>query len=301
MTDEKRRVVGIGELLWDVLPSGKQLGGAPANFAYITNLLGDAGIVASRIGDDRLGEEALQRLRRLGVSAEFVQKDEARSTGIVRVELDNGQPRFQILQPVAWDSLEWTQTWAQLASEADAVCYGSLAQRSEPSRATIRRFLQETRPEAVRIFDVNLRQNFYSKEVIEESLKLATIVKLNHEELPVVANLLALEARGPRESARRLLASFNLNLVCVTRGSAGSVLVSANEYCEHAGFKVKIADAIGAGDAFTAALVHGYLSGLPLSEMNESANRVGAWVAGQRGGMPSPGARGLESILAEIA
>lgn len=301
MTDKKRRVVGIGELLWDLLPSGKQLGGAPANFAYIINLLGDIGIVASRIGDDLLGEEALQRLTHLGVGAEFVQTDEVRPTGTVQVELDNGQPRFEIRRPVAWDFLEWTPSWKQLASEAHAVCFGSLAQRSEISRTTIRCFLQATRPQAARIFDVNLRQSFYSKEVLEESLKLATIVKLNHEELPVVANLLSLEARGMRDSARRLLASFDLNLVCITRGCAGSVLVSANDYCEHAGFTIKIADAIGAGDAFTAALVHGYLRNLPLSEMNERANRVGAWVASQRGGMPSPGAQGLESILAEIA
>jgi fructokinase len=301
MTEAKRVVVGIGELLWDLLPSGKQLGGAPANFAYITNLLGDRGIVASRLGDDAPGKEALERLRQLGVTTAFVQKDSLHPTGTVKVELDNGQPRFEILQPVAWDSLEWTPAWKQLTSEAHAVCFGSLAQRSEPSRATIRRFLHATRPDAMRIFDVNLRQNFYSKEVLEESLKLATIVKLNNEELPVVASLLGLDTTGTRESARHLLASFDLKLVCITRGRSGSILFSADEFCEHAGFKVKIADAIGAGDAFTAALIHGYLNNRSLSEINENANRVGAWVASQHGGMPSPGEYGLARILAAIA
>jgi len=300
MKETKHVVVGIGELLWDFLPSGKQLGGAPANFAYITSLLGDRGIVASRSGDDPLGAEALQRLRQLGVTTEFVQKDNPHPTGTVKIELDNGQPRFEILQPVAWDFLEWTPTWKRLASETHAVCFGSLAQRSARSRITIRRFLRATRPDAVRIFDVNLRQDFYSKEVLEESLKLATIVKLNHEELPVVTSLLALESQSMRESARHLLASFHLKLVCITRGSSGSILISAGEFCEHAGFKVKIADAIGAGDAFTAALVHGYLSKQPLREINEKANRVGAWVASQHGGMPLPGERGLEQILATI-
>lgn len=301
MTEAKHIVVGIGELLWDLLPSGKQLGGAPANFAYMTNLLGGGGIVASRLGDDPLGKEALQRLTYFGVRTEFVQKDSLHPTGTVKVQLDNGQPRFEILQPVAWDFLEWAPGWDQLVSEADAVCFGSLAQRSETSRDTIRRFLLKMRPQAHRIFDVNLRQDFCSSEVIEKSLALATIVKLNHEEVPIVLRSLGLGDRGPRDSARHLLKSFNLKLVCVTRGNAGSILVSAGECCEHPGFKVKMADAIGAGDAFTAALVQGYLRHLPLSEINESANRVGAWVATQHGGMPTPDPRGLPQILSEIA
>ena len=300
---ESRRhtVVGLGELLWDLLPSGKQLGGAPANFAYITNLLGDTGIPASRVGRDSLGNEALKKLAQLGLSNAFVQRDPTHPTGTVKVEIDSsGQPRFDISEPVAWDFLEWIPSWQLLAREADAVCFGSLAQRSAQSRSTIRSFLQATRPEAVRIFDVNLRQNFYSAQILAESVKLATIVKLNHEELPRIMHLLKHEDSGEKESARRLLSSHDLQLVCVTRGSSGSFLISPDERNEHPGFKVKVADTVGAGDAFTATLVHGYLRGSSLAQINETANRVGTWVASQSGATPDPGPEGLAHTLAGI-
>src|ERR1700722_5829470 len=289
MADRKRTSVGLGELLWDLLPSGKQLGGAPANFAYITNLLGDHGIPASRIGCDALGDEALQKLTQLGLSTSFVQRDSVHPTGTVNVKIDDaGQPCFDILHPVAWDYLDWTKEWEQLACEADAVCFGSLAQRSARSQSTIKTFLNATRREAIRIFDVNLRQNFYSRQILAESMSLATIVKLNHEELPKIMALFELEHRSEKDSARRLLSLHNLKLICVTRGGAGSLLISADECSEHAGVKVKVTDTIGAGDAFTAAMVHGYLRGVPLDQINEMANRVGAWVASQSGATPSP-------------
>jgi fructokinase len=281
-------IVGLGELLWDLLPSGKQLGGAPANFAYITNLLGDRGIAAGRVGTDSLGDEALQRLAQLGLTAAFVQRDPFHPTGTVNIEVDgNGQPRFEISESVAWDFLEWTPPWRQLAQAADAVCFGSLAQRSLPSRATIRSFLQATRPEAIRIFDVNLRQNFYNAQILAESMQLATIVKLNHEELPRIMHLLELENGSEKDSTRRLLSAHDLKLVCVTRGGGGSLLMSACEHSEHPGFKVKVADTVGAGDAFTAAMVHGCLRGAALAQINETANRVGAWVASQAGATPA--------------
>ncbi len=302
MSDGKRTIVGLGELLWDLLPSGKQLGGAPANFAYITNLLGDTGIPASRIGNDSLGEEALQRLNQLGLSPASVQSDPIHPTGSVKVEIDkDGQPRFDILEPVAWDFLEWTPAWQRLAEETDAVCFGSLAQRCSQSRTTICRFLHATRPEAVRVFDVNLRQNFYSHEVLAESMKLANIVKLNHEELPRVVRMLELENCAEPDSARCLLTAHDLDLVCVTRGTGGSILISRDDRCEHPGFKVKVADTVGAGDAFTAALVHEYLRGTHLAQINETANRVGAWVASQSGATPALKAGSLERTLAEIA
>ncbi len=300
---ESRRhtVVGLGELLWDLLPSGKQLGGAPANFAYITNLLGDAGIPASRVGRDTLGDEALRRLADLRLNAAFVQQDRIHPTGTVNVEVDpSGQPRFDISEPVAWDFLEWTPDWRQLAQKADAVCFGSLAQRSSQSRTTIRSFLHATRPEAIRIFDVNLRQNFYTPQVLAESMKLATIIKLNNEELPRIMHLHEWESQGEKDSALRLLSSYNLRLVCVTRGNGGSLLISSHECDEHPGFKVKVADTVGAGDAFTATLVNGYLRGTSLGEINETANRVGAWVASQSGATPAPGPGGLAQALAGI-
>jgi fructokinase len=290
MTSAKRIIVGVGELLWDLLPSGKQLGGAPANFAYITNLLGDTGIPASRVGRDSLGGEALHRLTQLGLTTDFIQRDSTHPTGTVQIEVDSaGQPRFEISGSVAWDFLDWTPQWQTVAPQADAVCFGSLAQRSDISRATIRKFVMASRPNAVRVFDVNLRQNFFSAEILAESMGLATIVKLNQEELPRIMRLLELEPHGDEDSARRLLSLslHNPRLVCVTRGGGGSLLVTADESSEHPGFRVKVADTVGAGDAFTAALVHGYLRRTSLAQINETANRVGAWVASQSGATPT--------------
>jgi fructokinase len=302
MTDRKHTVVGLGELLWDLLPSGKQLGGAPANFAYITNLLGDTGIPASCVGCDPLGDKALERLAQLGLNSAFVQRDSAHPTGTASVAIDaSGQPRFDISIPVAWDFLAWTSAWQQLAGNADAVCFGSLAQRSPQSQTTIRSFLRATQSEAVRVFDVNLRQNFYTAQILQESMKLATIVRLNHEELPRIMRLFELEHRSQEDSARKLLSLHNLKLVCVTRGSGGSLLISPDERSGHTGFRVKVADTVGAGDAFTAALVHGYLRGTPLAQMNETANRIGAWVASESGATPALKLGGLAQTLAEIA
>jgi fructokinase len=302
MTENTYTLVGLGELLWDLLPSGKQLGGAPANFAYITNLLGDIGVPASRLGPDALGEEAIERLKTLGLSTDWVQRDDSHPTGSVRVGIDAaGQARFEIQEPVAWDFLEFSPAWQQLAQTADAVCFGSLAQRSSASRSAILSFLRATRPEAVRIFDVNLRQNFFTAQILSESMQLASIVKLNHEELPRIMNLLELQHHNEKASAYSLLSSHNLELVCITRGNNGSLLTSPDEFSEHPGFQVKVADTVGAGDAFTAALAHGYLRQLPLVQINEHANRVGAWVSSQTGATPTPKTEGLQRTLAEIA
>lgn len=288
-------------MLWDLLPDGKQLGGAPANFAYITRLLGDDGIPLSRVGHDSLGEEARSALGRLGLSDAFIQRDEQYPTGTVEVEVDAaGQPTFQILKPVAWDFLQWSDELQRLAVSADAVCFGSLAQRSPVSRTTIRSFVRAARAQAVRVFDVNLRQDFYTREIVEESIQHATIVKLNHEELPKITRLSATEP-SELKMARDLLERNNLKLVCVTRGSRGSLLISQQESHEHKGYTVKVADTVGAGDAFTAALVHGYMRGHSLAEINDRANRAGAWVASQSGGMPPVPSCGLEIALARIA
>jgi len=301
MLNRRHIVVGLGELLWDLFPTGEQLGGAPANFAYIISLLGDEGIPASRLGQDSRGANAIRRLGELDLSAEFIQKDADHPTGTVKVEVDRtGQPRFEISESVVWDFLAWTPQWQNLAQQVDAVCFGSLAQRSERSRTTIRNFLMALQKNAVRVFDVNLRQNFYTTQVLSESMGFATVVKLNHEELPKIMRFLELENRSEEDSARQLLSSYEVKLVCITRGNSGSLLVSAEECSEHSGFKVKVADTVGAGDAFTAALVHGYLRGTPLAQINETANRVGAWVASQSGATPTPKPGGLTRTLAEI-
>lgn len=297
----KKRVVGLGEVLWDLLPSGASLGGAPANFAYITTLMGDQGIVASRVGADSRGLDALRRMEELGLDIDHVQTERQHPTGVVNVDLDgNGQAQFEIAHPVAWDFLEWTSDWQRLAESADAVCFGSLAQRSDRNRATIRRFLSATPAGALKVFDVNLRQSYYSREVLTESMRLADIVKLNDDELPKIILLLGSSHKDELSSARRLIRDYDLEVVCITRGSQGSLLVRDHDASEHPGFRVRVADTVGSGDAFAAGLVHEYLHGASLDLMNEVANLVGAWVTSEVGAMPSPKRGALEHSLAEI-
>jgi fructokinase len=288
-------LIGLGEVLWDLLPSGRQLGGAPANFAYHAASLGDRAVVASRVGRDEPGDAALARLRQLGLATDFIQREAeapaagGRPTGSAapRLDRDGQAAAWTIATDVAWDNLEWSPAWATLAAEADAVCFGSLAQRSARSRATIRRFLDATRAEALRIFDINLRQSDYSAETLAESLARATIVKLNDAELPVVARLLGLDVIDGLAGARRLLDAFPPALVCVTRGARGSLLVSASDAHEHPGIPTTVVDTVGAGDAFTAAMAHHTLRGAPLAAVSEAANRLGAWVAARAGATPT--------------
>ena len=295
----KKRVVGLGEVLWDILPERTCLGGAPANFAYITTLLGDEGIVASGVGRDSLGTEALRRMQELRLNCQYIQFDEAHQTGAVNVRIDgNGLAQYEFAQPVAWDYLAWTAAWRHLAETADAICFGSLAQRSEVSRATIRKFLNAASPSAIKVFDANLRPPHVSADVLAESMKLADIVKLNDEELPKVMSLIHLPHDDQLRSAQSLIETYDLDLVCITRGAHGSLLVRNGEANEHPGFRVRIADTVGSGDAFTAGLVHEYLRGSTLLRMSELANRVGAWVASESGAMPVPKVGAIESLLA---
>ena len=299
--DHLPTVVGLGEILWDLLPAGRQLGGAPANFAYCAHLLGNRAVVASRVGSDDLGREARDSLLHSGITDQFLQTDTEHPTGTVHVQLDSaGQPKFEILEGAAWDFPSWTEVWQALAEAADAVCFGSLAQRSEISRRTILDFLDATRPGILRVFDVNLRQTFDSAEIVHESMKRASVVKLNHEEWPRVRELLAMEGSDALAFCRELLQKFNLQLVCITRGAKGSLLFDRDRTDEHPGFRVDIKDTVGAGDAFTAALVHGFLRETPLPETNDLANRMGAWVASHSGAMPPVPKPGLERTLAQI-
>jgi fructokinase len=297
----KKKVVGLGEVLWDLFPGRACLGGAPANFAYITTLMGDQGIVASRVGEDSRGLDALRRMEELGLDIDHVQTDREHPTGTVKVELDgNGQARFEIAHPVAWDFLDCSKDWQRLAEEADAVCFGSLAQRSEKSHETIRSFVRSASSDTLKVFDVNLRQSFYSAEILSDSMQLADIVKVNDEELPKIMSLSKIVHKDELSSAKRLIDAYGLKVVCITRGGRGSLLVRNGDSSAHPGFKVRVADTVGSGDAFTAGLVHEYLYGASLDLMNEVANLVGAWVASEVGAMPTPKRGALEHSLAEI-
>ena len=303
MADKNYLTIGLGELLWDMFPEGKQLGGAPANFAYMTSLLGDEGIVASRVGSDALGRAAGRRLERLGVRARHLQLDPDHPTGTVQVSVDPaGQPTFDIAESVAWDFFAWTPEWRALAERADAVCFGSLAQRSPQSRATVRAFLRALRPGVTRVFDVNLRQSFYDADTLSESAKLADIMKVNTDELAIVAKLLRIPFIYDEVRAAHWLRDIlGLKLVCITRGAKGSLIVSADETSEHPGYRIHVADTVGAGDAFTAALVYHYLRHASVPTLNEAANRMGAWVSSQVGATPPRDDFHLDKIRAAVA
>jgi len=311
MADEKteqRVVVGLGELLWDVLPGGARLGGAPANFAVMAGRLGDRAVVASRVGADALGEEARRTLESLPVDSALVQCDTEYATGTVTVAFRDGEPEYTIHEPAAWDRLALTPEWRELAQAADAVCFGTLAQRADAARETILGFLDGTRPDCVRVFDVNLRAPFWSGEVLRGALGRATILKLNAGELRQVLTGTGVcpyptEMQDDKEvlrGARLLLERYSVKLVCVTLGSRGSLLVTRNGQDRHAGLATRVKDTVGAGDAFTAALTHYYLEGAPLAVLNEAGNRWGAWVASQAGGMPPMRAETLKKVAREI-
>jgi fructokinase len=298
---EPHLILGIGELLWDIVLDGMRLGGAPANFAVMAGRLGNDAAILSRIGHDDLGRQAVERLEPIPVETSFLQVDPLHETGRVTVSLENGEPRYTIHEPTAWDFLELSDEWVQLVERADAICFGSLAQRNEQARQTIQTLVAETSSTCIRVFDVNLREPFYSAEVLEESMQLAAVVKMNDAETPLVLNMLGFaveEARGLRETlstteylraaAERLLAEFpGLQMVAATRGSRGSLLVTRDEWNEHPGFPVKVADGIGAGDAFTAAMTHYLVRGADLATLNQAGNRWGGWMASQSGAMPA--------------
>ena len=279
-------VLGIGEILWDLLPSGKQLGGAPANFAYHAHALGAETRVVSRVGSDPLGLEILARLAALGLPTDGVGVNASAPTGTVSVDVQaDGQPRFTIHENVAWDRIGVDAASLEFAAHANALCFGSLAQRCAASRAAIRQVISKTPTTALRVFDINLRQHFYSRELIESSLALANALKLNETELPVLAELFVL-AGDVRAQLAALAQRFELRAIALTRGAHGSLLLADGAWSEHAGLTAKVVDAVGAGDAFTAAWTLGLLAQQPLDEINQRANELAAFVCTQPGATP---------------
>jgi fructokinase len=280
------RILALGEVLWDLLPAGKQLGGAPANFAYHSRSLGADARLVTRIGNDPLGHEVLGRFRLLGLPDDTIQIDPSAPTGTVDVEVTpDGQPRFTIRENVAWDYVEADKLALSYARDADAICFGSLAQRSEPSRAAIRTLVRAASAGALRVFDVNLRPPFIDRSVIVESLELANVVKLNDQELPELAAILHLPD-DTRDAIAALAQRFALSVVGLTRGSAGSLVWADGNWSDHPGRPVTVSDTIGAGDSFTAALVVGRLAGREIDDINRHANEVAAYVCTQPGGTP---------------
>lgn len=289
-------VVGIGEALFDCLPEGRKLGGAPANFAYHVSQFGLNGCAISAIGDDELGEEIIEKFEAVGLNHILPKVEQP--TGTVKVTLDSkGIPQYDICLGVAWDNIPLTDEMLDVARNAQAICFGSLAQRSEVSRKTIHAFLDAAPKDALRVFDINLRQSWFTAEVISESLHRANVLKINDEELDVVATMLlgistvpgkliAEDAEKTRQICRDLIAKYDLNMLILTCGAIGSYVFTATEESYVSTPKVKVADTVGAGDSFTATFVAQILLGKTIREAHEKAVAVSAFVCTQNGAMP---------------
>ena len=280
-------VVGLGEVLWDVLPAGPQPGGAPANFAYHAAALGARGMIVTRVGDDDLGRELIRRFAQMNLPRDTVQVDPVRPTGTVAVNLDeNGVPRYAFAEDVAWDQLVATEDALQAVRGAHAVCFGTLGQRSESSRRTIQHLVAAAPAEALKILDLNLRLAFYGLEVIEDSMRLSNVLKFNDDELTVLAKMFSLQGDVKRR-IESLVHTFGFMVVVLTRGSSGSLVYQEGRWSEVPLQPVRVVDTVGAGDAFTAAVTMGLLSGMDIGEVHAIAAEIAGFVCSQPGATPA--------------
>ena len=278
-------VIGIGEALWDMLPEGKKLGGAPANFAYHASQFGLEGMAVSAIGQDALGEEIVESLEAHNLPYHLDRVEYP--TGTVQVTLDQqGVPQYEIKTDVAWDNIPYTKELAALAADCKAVCFGSLAQRNAVSRESIGLFLQAVPKDCLKVFDINLRQDFYSKEVLEASFHCCDILKINDEELVVISRLFELPGLSLEEKCRSLIKTYNLQMLILTCGVNGSYVFYEGGLSFLDTPKVTVADTVGAGDSFTGAFVGSLLNGKTVPEAHETAVKVSAYVCTQSGAMP---------------
>lgn len=278
-------VVGLGEILWDMLPSGKKLGGAPANFAYHVYAFGLDGIALSAIGCDELGREIEEALDSVRLASSLQKND--RPTSTVQVSLSGaGIPEYNIVEGVAWDALKFDDAFARIAAECSCVCFGTLAQRSRASRECIQAFLDAMPAGSLKVYDINLRQNYYSEDLIRESIAKADMLKLNDDELGIVSGMFGFGDMEPVEACRRLLAEGGLRAVILTCGTAGSHVVTADRVLFHKTPKVDVVDTVGAGDSFTAAFCAALLKGRDLETAHDAAVRVSAFVCTREGAMP---------------
>lgn len=284
----KDLIIGIGEVLWDMLPDGRKIGGAPANFAYHVSQFGLVGCVVSAVGEDSLGREIIDVFARKGLRAHI--PSVPYPTGTVDVELDSlGVPRYEIRENVAWDHIPLSDTLMEMAARTKAVCFGSLAQRSPESRATILRFLDSIPADGgcLLVFDINLRLSFYTKEILEESMRRCNVLKINDEELEIVSSLFGLPESDIESRCRRIMEIFNIEILILTCGVEGSYVFSGSEDTSFMPTpKVEVADTVGAGDSFTAAFVANLLKGRSVREAHDMAVRTSAYVCSREGAMP---------------
>lgn len=278
-------IVGIGEILWDMFPNGKVLGGAPANFAYHVSQFGFDGYAVSAIGDDELGNEIVGCLSNKKLKC-LIEKTPY-TTGTVQVTLSgNGIPQYEICENVAWDNIPFTEEMEALARKTKTVCFGSLAQRNSVSRATINRFLDCLPETTLKIFDINLRQHFYTLELIEHSLDRCNVLKINDDEISIIGQLFGWQSKSELEICNQLLHSSNLEIVVLTKGAEGSYVVTKNETSFKPTPLVEVVDTVGAGDSFTAAFVSSLLGGQSISNAHQIAVDVSAFVCTRHGAMP---------------
>lgn len=277
-------VVGLGEILWDVFPERKILGGAPANFAYHVSQFGFNGYAVSAIGGDLLGKEILQSLESKELN--YMLETTDFPTGTVQVTLDKyGVPQYEICENVAWDNIPFTSRTENLAKSTGTVCFGSLAQRSEVSRATIRKFIECMPEDSLKIFDINLRLNYFSRDVVHQSLELANMMKINDDEVIRIAELFGWSGEE-QDICQQLLKEYNLKILILTKGTEGSFVFTPYQASYLPTPKVHVADTVGAGDSFTAAFVAAYLHGERIEDAHQLAVEVSAYVCLQHGAMP---------------
>jgi len=278
-------VGGIGEVLWDVIGDTEKLGGAPVNFAFHAAQLGAEAYPISSVGNDARGAAAIAELQRNGVNTDHISVCADAVTGYVNAHVDDdGVASYVFPDDVAWDRISLSEDTLVLAGRLDAVCFGSLAQRSERSRRAIGEFLDHLKPGALKIFDLNIRQEFYTSALIRESLARADVLKLNDDEMALLAGFEQLAGTVARQ-VRQLVERYDLKLAALTRGESGSLLVGPDEISDHPGYPGTVVDTIGAGDSFTAATAIGLLSGRSLEAINDHANRVASYVCGVKGAM----------------
>lgn len=277
----KFNIIGIGELLWDMLPNGKELGGAPTNFCFHINNLGGNATVISAVGDDQLGDEAVAILIEKNIKY-HIQTTKYYPTGTVTVTLIDGIPYYIIHENVAWDQIQVDQGLLSQLSGIHAICYGSLAQRSEISRGSVQKILKSANKQTLKVFDINLRQHYYNKKIICNSLFAANVLKLNDEELEVLKKMLELPEID-EIACTVLLNRFDLKVLALTKGEKGSFLLTKDEISTHVTPKVDVVDTIGAGDSFTAAMVMGLLNKKPLKQIHKEAAEYAAKICTIRG------------------